>query len=123
MRLVGTGDDMGIEGSFEIEEFCKRKIANLLGTVECSESPRDYRDWYTACGILEKDPNFVKLSVFLLIKHHFDRPTAPGDVGDEIEVASDYETFDRVCGREIWEQFRELRQNLPRPPYGNILSD
>jgi hypothetical protein len=122
MRLVGTGDDMGVEGSDEILELCKRKIAILLGTVECSESPRDKRDWYTACEILEKDHEFVKLAVFLLIQHHFDQPHVSGDVGDPIEVASDYETFDRVCGQSIWERFRKLRQNLPCPPYGNVLS-
>ena len=103
------GHAMNRETRDAVLEHCKRKIANLLGTVECAEVPRDKRDWDTACKLLGKYSYLVDIVMHLLrLDFNID----------------DYEEFDRVCGRVLWENFRHMRgDDLPRPPYGRIVFD
>jgi hypothetical protein len=101
----------------EITEHCKRKIAHFLGTVECSESPRDKCDWYAACDVLKKYPSLVSLSVEMLAREN--RRQRGADAGQK--VPCEYEYFERICWRVLWENFRHMRGDLPRPPYGNVL--
>jgi len=63
-----------IEGADTIREHIKRKIANLLGTVECFENPRDQCDWYAACAILEKVPQLVPISILALVRQTYGSP-------------------------------------------------
>jgi hypothetical protein len=102
----------------EIVEHCKRRIADYLGTVECTENPRDKRDWYTACELLNKHEGIVREAVRILIQLPRSEPLAM--IGD-LRISCSYVTFDRLCGRMIWDAFQQLRGSIPRPPYGAIL--
>ena len=108
-----------IEGADIIREHIKRKISHLLGTVECSENPRDKCDWYAACKILEKLPHLVPIAVRALVRNTYSEQ----DNADVIDIPGDYEAFDRICGRVIWENIKDMRGSayLPRPPYGRII--
>lgn len=101
----------------EVREFCIRKLAQVLyECVSCSHHDRAMLDWLTAERFIASNK-----AVMDRIYDRFHAKTKP------LPGSADYETFDRVCGRVVWDSlYQPLRQslNLPHgfpPHYTHVL--
>jgi hypothetical protein len=90
-------------------EYCVRHVAQILhDTVALASGvsgPRDKLDWEHAEILV--DDNVALVSEIVL----------------GLPCDSDYEIFCVRFGQIVWESVRDLRKNLPRPPYGEIIHE
>lgn len=88
----------------EVCEFCVRKLAEILyQCVACSHANRAALDWRTA-------ENFVQSNKPTLDAIHDCFQSSCGQT-------QDYEAFDKICGRAVWDGMYQPLQEILGLPY------
>lgn len=96
----------------QVREFCIQKLARILyDCVVCSHSARDKLDWFTAQKFVDGNKATVDD-----IRECFQRAIAMLPA----EQVQDFEAFDRVCGRAVWDKLYQPLQRALQLPYRPI---
>jgi hypothetical protein len=92
----------------EVREYCIRKLARILSEcVACSHSDRAMLDWLTA----EQWVNTNKT----IVDGIYDCFQAAAAISpDQVQG---FETFDRLCGRAVWDSLYQPLQKVLELPY------
>lgn len=96
-----------------VREFCIRKLARIL--YDClgySHSDRALADWQTAKEFVTDNHHIVNLIAKILELRMLTQ-----------EPACDFETFDRICGRDVWDGMYQPLQKLLKLPYRPMSSE
>jgi len=92
----------------EVREFCIRKLAQILyECVGCSHTDRERLDWLTAEQFVD-----VNKATVDGIYDCFQAATAI-----QADQVQDFETFNRLCGRAVWDSLYHPLQKVLRLPY------
>ncbi len=106
-----------------IREYCVKKLAQILH--DCVECPgnRAEIDWATAQRYIDEHSYIVDHVADRLVSAIVADKARGLSMGDTvtIELKCDYDKFDQLFGRYIWEVcYQMIQRTLPRPPYQRI---
>ncbi|OGZ62739.1 MAG: hypothetical protein A2639_02785 [Candidatus Staskawiczbacteria bacterium RIFCSPHIGHO2_01_FULL_34_27] len=102
-----------------VRKFCIRKLAQILyECVETNTTDRALLDWFTAESAFDKIHWSSQMSgIFLMaLAEEFDRKANTERRQAKIDPnVINYETFDRLCGRAVWDYlYQPCKGMLPK---------
>ena len=103
-----------------MESFCTRKLAEQL-YVDCVDPDRALADWNAAQNFVARNQGFVLAMVTCFparLAQQLSGTTKFASIGDTntvtIELLLDYKSFDRLCGRDVWDAlYQRIQKCLP----------
>ncbi|MCK5416522.1 hypothetical protein KAI92_03785 [Candidatus Parcubacteria bacterium] len=106
-----------------VEKHCVKKLAQIL--YACIECPgeRAEIDWITAKNYIDKNIWVVDTITMDLIDDRKNHQARNFNFGNQTEINPkfSFKRFDQLFGQYIWEKcHKEIRANLPNPPYKRI---